>query len=412
MTKKKSNSAKKSNSKKIIAILLLVVVLIGIGFYVYKNYDDIYSFLQTYFHPNDDVPSDDGDDTLVYGDLSIHFLDLNTKNTGDCVLIKVGDVEIIVDSGPDRSSSSTIYNYLSVQNNFVTDGKIEYMIATHADQDHIAGFAGSSSHASLFERYQVDTIIDFPLTNKSTVVYQDYIQKRDAKVQSGTKHFSALECYNQSTEGAQRKYQLSENIELEILYNYYYENTSGDENNYSVCFMINQGSRHFLFTGDLEEDGEARLVQNNTLPQVELFKAGHHGSKTSSNQVLLQVIQPKICVVTCVAGSSEYTNVLANMFPTQIFIDNIANYTTKVYIPSVATIQIEYEEDGITPKTDRYGYTKYKIVSFEQLNGNIVISSTSGQDVMVNCSNNNTVLKDTQWFKSNRTCPSSWQEAA
>ena len=217
-----------------------------------------------------------------------------------------------------------------------------------------------------------------------------------------------MECYNQSTEGAQRKYALSESIELEILYNYYYENNSNDENNYSVCFMINQGSRHFLFTGDLEEDGEARLVENNDLPQVEFFKAGHHGSKTSSNDVLLDVVKPKICVVTCVAGSSEYTNILENMFPTQQFIDRISKHTTKVYVPSIATIEKEYESDGVTPKKDRYGYDKYKITSFAQLNGNIVISSTANQDVLVTCSNNNTVLKDTDWIKNFRTMPSAW----
>lgn len=397
---------KKNNTGKIIAIILLILVLAFIAFFVWRNYEQISAFIQKYFEQN----SDD-DDTIVSGDLSIHFLDLKTKNTGDCVYIKVGDVDIIVDSGPDRSSSTIIYNYLSVDNKFVSDGKIEYMIATHADKDHIAGYAGSSSHKSLFTRYQVDTIIDFPLTNKTSQVYNDYVSQRDAKIATGTKHFSALECYNQTQDGAQRKYDLGNSIELEILYNYYYENNSADENNYSVCFMINQGSRHFLFTGDLEKDGEKRLVENNTLPQVDLFKAGHHGSKTSSNQELLEVIKPKICISTCVAGSCEYTNNLENMFPTQLFINRIAKYTDKIYVPSVATIAVEYEDDGVTEKKDRYGNTEYKIVSFESLNGNIVVTSSAGQDVSVNCSNNNTLLKDTTWFLNNRQMPQEWKSA-
>ena len=103
-----------------------------------------------------------------------------------------------------------------------------------------------------------------------------------AAVAAGAVHYTALQCWNQ-TDGAQRVYEVSDGVEMEILYNYYYENESKDENNYSVCLMFNQGDKHFLFTGDLEEDGEEQLVVYNQLPKVELFKAGHHGSKTSSN---------------------------------------------------------------------------------------------------------------------------------
>ena len=39
----------------------------------------------------------------------------------------------------------------------------------------------------------------------------------------------------------------------------------------------------------------------------------------------------------------------------------------------------------------------------KMLNGNVVVISESGKDVYVNCSNNNTILKDTDWFKANRS---------
>ena len=58
-------------------------------------------------------------------------------------------------------------------------------------------------------------------------------------------------------------------IELEILYNYYYENKTSDENNYSVCFMLRRGEEQFLFTGDLEEKGEELIfVKDNTFECV------------------------------------------------------------------------------------------------------------------------------------------------
>ena len=52
-------------------------------------------------------------------DLSIHFLELGNKYTGDCTYIKVGDVDILIDAGSRVGSITTISAYL---NQYVTDG--------------------------------------------------------------------------------------------------------------------------------------------------------------------------------------------------------------------------------------------------------------------------------------------------
>lgn len=334
----------------------------------------------------------------VYGDLEMHFLELGNGYTGDSCYIKCGDVDILVDAGSRTSSSTTIANYLDTQ---VTDKKLEYIIVTHADRDHIAGFAGDSKNLSIFARYEVDTIIDFPLTNKvgskETGVLKDYYSERDNRVKKGAKHYNALQCYN-NTDGGQRTYKLSDTITLNILYNYYYENSSPDENNYSVCFQIEDGDNKYLFTGDLELEGEEKLVANNSLDKVKLFKAGHHGSKTSSNDCLLDVIQPEVCVVTCCAGSVEYTQNLENTFPTQLFINRISKWTDKVYVTTVGTIAKDDSD-------------KWKDVSYTSLNGIVVVKVNNGL-LNVECSNNNTVLKDTNWFKNNRTTPDAWKSVA
>lgn len=334
----------------------------------------------------------------VYGDLEMHFLELGNGYTGDSCYIKCGDVDILVDAGSRTSSSTTIANYLDSQ---VTDKKLEYVIVTHADRDHIAGFAGDRKNPSIFARYEVDTIIDFPLTNKvgskETGVLKNYYSERDNRVKKGAKHYNALQCYN-NTDGGQRTYKLSDTITLNILYNYYYENSSPDENNYSVCFQIEDGDNKYLFTGDLELEGEEKLVANNSLDKVKLFKAGHHGSKTSSNDCLLDVIQPEVCVVTCCAGSVEYTQNLENTFPTQLFINRISKWTDKVYVTTVGTIA--KDDSG-----------KWKDVSYTSLNGIVVVKVNNGT-LNVECSNNNTVLKDTDWFKNNRTIPDAWKSVA
>lgn len=324
-----------------------------------------------------------GGDVYVSGDLSIHFMELGNKYAGDSIYIKAGDTDILIDAGSRAGSTETTSAYID---RYCTDGVLEYVIATHADQDHIAGFAGSSSSPSIFERYECEVIIDFPRTDKTSQTYQKYVENRDAEVEAGAKHYTALQCCN-NEDGAQRVFEVSDGIEMEILYNYYYENSSPHENNYSVCLMFNQGDKHFLFTGDLEKEGEEYLVQYNELPKVELFKAGHHGSGTSSNDALLSVIKPKIVCVCCCAGTDEYTDTPANQFPTQDMIDRVAAYTDRVYVTSLGD---ESAEGGYT-----------------SMNGNIVVTS-DGSGVSVNCSASNTLLKDTEWFKNNRKMPQEW----
>lgn len=340
---------------------------------------------------------------VVYGEgISFHFLELGNGKTGDSIFIQTATTDILVDAGSRTNSASTIESYVKDK---MTDDVLEFVIATHADQDHIACFAGDNTNPSLFKRFEVATIIDFPKTNKELLtekgndtVYGTYVKERDAEVGLGAKHFNALDCYNNVGE-AKRSYDLGGNVTLNILYNYFYDHEDGDENNYSVCFQIEDGDSKFLFTGDLEAEGEEKLVQNNTLSKVKLFKAGHHGSPTSSNDCLLSVIQPEICVACCCAGSVEYTDNLANTFPSQAFIDRISNYTTQVFVPTVGTIV----EDG----TKKDGSINYEDVSFASLNGNIVVTSKKG-NITVECSNNNTVLKDTTWFKTYRTTPTAW----
>lgn len=344
----------------------------------------------------------------ISGDLKIHVLELGNEYAGDCVYIQVGTTDILIDGGSRESSVNTIYDYVSEQ---MVDDKIEYVIVTHADKDHIAAFAGNGTYDSLFDKFQCETIIDFAKTNKTTQVYNKYITERDNEVANGAKHYTAEECWQQ-TNGAQRVYDLGNGIELEFLDNTYYRTNSSDENNYSVCFIINQGSRHFLFTGDLEKEGEEYLIEHNNLPVCDFYKANHHGSKTSSSPAFLAVIQPKIIATSCVAGSveysgndettqktfasAEYKDFMKNTFPTQTFINNIASYTSQVYVTRVATVAYNTTKG------------KYENTNSTAMNGNIVVSSSAGSEISVNCSNNNTYLKDTAWLSNNRNIPSYW----
>ena len=140
--------------------------------------------------------------------------------TGDSTYIKAGDVDILIDAGSRTGSATTIKSYVD---QYCTDGVLEYVIATHADQDHIAGFVGNSSGSTrtgILYQYKVKTLIDFAITTKTTQVYNNYVAKRDNEVSLGATHYTALECYNNEN-GASRVINLSEEVKLEILYNYF-----------------------------------------------------------------------------------------------------------------------------------------------------------------------------------------------
>ena len=323
---------------------------------------------------------------VVEGDLEIHFLELGNKLTGDCIYIKAGDKDILIDAGSKISSISTIDAYLSA---YVTDKTLEYVIVTHAHEDHYAGFATIESVNSLFDLYECEVIIDFAqITSgkEDTKMYGNYVRERDAEVAEGAVHYTAAECITNEDIGG--RFDLGDGMTLTILDSYYYYHRDSSENNHSVCTLIDDGKNSYLFTGDLEKKGEEKLVEMNDLPQVKLYKAGHHGSKTSSNDVLLEVIRPEIVCVCCCCGSPQYTDENQNQFPTQAFINRVAGYTDKVY---VTTLIVDYEND-----------------KYESMNGNIIVRSVDGQ-VSVECSGSDNVLKDSKWFKKNRTTPDAWK---
>ena len=328
--------------------------------------------------PDDDSSSENKPE---YDEVSIHFLELGNQYTGDCTLIKVGDVEVLIDAGSRKGSAATLVPYIK---QYCTDGVLEYVIATHAHQDHIAGFVGESGTKGIFESFVCETIIDYSRSDSTSQIRKSYEQYRAAEVQAGATHYTVLDCwYNRN--GAQRSYELGDGVTMNFLYQKYYESSANKENDYSVCMLLSQGDNHYLFTGDLESNGEKSLVQSNELPKCKLYKAGHHGSYTSSTTTLLSVIQPEIVCVCCCCGSSEYTTNVANQFPSQTFVNNVAPYTDKVYVTTLATSK---------------GYTS--------MNGNIKVYTENGE-VKVQCSNNNTLFKDTDWFKKNRTTPNAWK---
>lgn len=322
--------------------------------------------------------------------LSVHFLELGNKYTGDCVFINAGEFEILIDAGSRADSVDDIYEYVKPY----VDGQLEYVVVTHAHQDHYAGFATKNYENSLFSKFDdgIGTVVTFAQTNQKADkagLYQYFENNVKTLKEKGTERKYVNEYFES---GASPTVKINDNVSIEFLEHKFYHEKSKTENNYSVCFQIvetaGENVYRYLFTGDLEEDGEKDLVTKNSakMGKTRLYKAGHHGSKTSTSQELLDLIDPDaICVCAC-AGSPEYTKNKDNQFPTQAFVDRVytKNAGTQVFVTSLC---VDYDAN-----------------KFTSMNGNIVICS-AGNSVTRYFSNNATELRETEWFKTNRKLP-------
>jgi len=70
------------------------------------------------------------------------------------------------------------------------------------------------------------------------------------------------------------------------------------DNDSSIVLWAKLGGVTWLFTGDLEEKGERRIVEQYPELRADILKAGHHGSKTSSSYAFLQLIQPQKAIIS------------------------------------------------------------------------------------------------------------------
>jgi competence protein ComEC len=74
-------------------------------------------------------------------------------------------------------------------------------------------------------------------------------------------------------------------------------NAHRDENNSSVVCRVDYGTVSFLFTGDLEREGENELLAAGMPLKATVLKVGHHGGKNGTTRRFLEEVQPKIAVI-------------------------------------------------------------------------------------------------------------------
>jgi len=197
---------------------------------------------------------------------------------GDGILVKYKDKQILVDGGPDNS----ILSCLGKQMPF-WDRKIELMVLTHGDSDHVTGLI------EVLRRYQVERVMDSGV-EVETSEFEEF--KAMVKAEG-----LSLESVQQG-----EKLRLGM-VEMEVLWpsgsaGVSQAGKSGGVNEVSVVMLGKYGKFSWLLTGDIGEREEDVLRLTDKLQQVEVLKVGHHGSKTSSSLGFLQAVKPELAVIS------------------------------------------------------------------------------------------------------------------
>ncbi|MDD7642870.1 MAG: MBL fold metallo-hydrolase, partial [bacterium] len=152
---------------------------------------------------------------------------------------------------------------------------------THTDSDHIGG---ADVIISKFDIGQI-FLSDFKKDNKTYRELMDSMKSRNMTF---------------STPEVGTEYELGDAVVTFIAPNDTYE----DPNNSSIALIVDYGDNSFLFSGDCEEKAEQDILSNGMNLDVDVYQAGHHGSRSSSTEDFLDAMSPEYAVISCAEGNS------------------------------------------------------------------------------------------------------------
>ena len=207
------------------------------------------------------------------GTMEVHFIDVGQ---GDSTLITCEGHSMLIDTG-EAVKGTAIQNYLQKQK----IDKLDYLVLTHPDSDHIGGAP------VIITKFKIDKVFvsNYEKDNKT---YMKLIQALD------NKHLK------QTTPKVGEKYSLG-TAEFTILAP---NDTYSNPNDASVALLIQNGKNRFLFTGDAEEDAEQDILGNGLDISADVYKAGHHGSRTATSEEFFEAVSPTSAVISCGEGNS------------------------------------------------------------------------------------------------------------
>ena len=244
---------------------------------------------------------------IIQKPLKIYFVDVGQ---GDCTLIQTPtNKNILIDGGGSEFGNFDVGESILLP--YLLDRRvttIDYMLISHADSDHISGLF------AIIENLNVKNII---------------ISKQGENSEN-------LKILNQLVKEKKVKVTIVEQGDCIQIDKYsYFEILFPDDelikdnvlNNNSIVAKFHYENFSMLFTGDIEEIAEKRLCKmyagTNKL-NATILKVAHHGSKTSSTEEFLELVNPKIAFIG-VGANNNFGH------PNDEVIERLKQYTNLIY---------------------------------------------------------------------------------
>ena len=232
----------------------------------------------------------------------------------DCHLIKYpyNKNTILIDTGKNEYK---IKNEVIPYFKSIGIKKIDYLIITHGDEDHIGG------SITLINNFQVKNVI----LNKGTFtdLEKELIKNLNKKKITYQININKINLSNHT---------------IYLLNNTKYNN----ENDNSIITYFTYQKYKFLYMGDASITTEDNLLENYNLNNISILKVGHHGSNTSSSKDFISQINPSISLIS-VGENNIYHHpnkeVINNLSKSRIYRTDINNMT-KLTINSKGILKV------------------------------------------------------------------------
>lgn len=158
--------------------------------------------------------------------------------------------------------------------------ELDYLVLSHYDYDHVSGIAG------LMDRLRVKALL--------VPDYWDDADLRDWVMETAAAHGTAAEFVT-----VEETRKLGNSI-LTV----YPPLGEDNDNDHGLTLLCSAGDFDLLITGDMDAKTEEKLISAYPLPDIEALIVGHHGSKYSTGEALLDAVKPEIGIVS--VGRNSY----------------------------------------------------------------------------------------------------------
>lgn len=209
--------------------------------------------------------------TLPEGKLRLTVRD---AGNADCLLFQTGDHYMLIDAG-ENNNGKALVEYLD--RNGIS--KLDYVIATHADADHIGGMDEVINHV------EIGTFIMSFMPEGHTPTTRTYEKMLTALLNRNIKpteaHFGDSYTFGEA--------------KIDILSG---QKDYTNNNDQSVVCRITFGKTHFLMMGDAGVNVENDILSAGVDIRSDVIKLGHHGSHSSSGEAFIRAVNPAYALIT------------------------------------------------------------------------------------------------------------------